>query len=104
MGLSEASVGELYGFFSTQLLLQRAPNEIRGRIFGTEFALFTLMGSIGTAVVGALLDQFHVRAISLGNGGTPASSDGAMVVMAGPLQARAIEIADLFVQPEPNTR
>ena len=58
--------GGIVWVFSTQLLLQRAPNEIRGRIFGTEFALFTLMGSVGTAVVGAMLDQFHVRAILWG--------------------------------------
>ncbi|MDE0555007.1 MAG: MFS transporter [Candidatus Poribacteria bacterium] len=58
--------GGIVWVFSTQLLLQRAPNEIRGRIFGTEFALFTLMGSIGTAAVGALLDQFHVRVILWG--------------------------------------
>ncbi|MDE0427960.1 MAG: MFS transporter [Candidatus Poribacteria bacterium] len=55
--------GGIIWVFSTQLLLQNAPNEIRGRIFGTEFALFTLMGSVATAVVGALLDQFHVRII-----------------------------------------
>ncbi len=58
--------GGIVWVFSTQLLLQRAPNEIRGRIFGTEFALFTLMGSIGTAIVGALLDQFHIRTILWG--------------------------------------
>lgn len=52
--------------FSTQLLLQRAPNDIRGRIFGTEFAFFTLMGGIATAIVGALLDRFHVRTILWG--------------------------------------
>ena len=58
--------GGIVWVFSTQLLLQRAPNEIRGRIFGTEFALFTLMGSIGTAIVGALLDQFQIRTILWG--------------------------------------
>ena len=58
--------GGIVWVFSTQLLLQRAPNEIRGRIFGTEFALFTLMGGIGTAIVGALLDGFHVRTILWG--------------------------------------
>ena len=58
--------GGLVWVFSTQLLLQNAPNEIRGRIFGTEFALFTLMGGIATAVVGALLDQFHVHTILWG--------------------------------------
>ena len=58
--------GGIAWVFSTQLLLQRAPNEIRGRIFGTEFALFTLMGGIGTAIVGALLDRFHLRTILWG--------------------------------------
>ena len=58
--------GGIAWVFSTQLLLQRAPNEIRGRIFGTEFALFTLMGGISTAIVGALLDKFHVRTILWG--------------------------------------
>ncbi len=58
--------GGIAWVFSTQLLLQRAPNEIRGRIFGTEFAFFTLMGGIGTAIVGALLDQFHVGVILWG--------------------------------------
>ena len=63
--------GGIAWVFSTQLLLQRAPNEIRGRIFGTEFALFTLMGGIGTAIVGALLDQFHLRTILWGMTGLP---------------------------------
>ncbi len=58
--------GGIVWVFSTQLLLQNAPNEIRGRIFGTEFALFTLMGSVATAIVGALLDQFHVGVILWG--------------------------------------
>lgn len=58
--------GGIVWVFSTQLLLQNAPNEIRGRIFGTEFALFTLMGSIATAIVGALLDQFQIRTILWG--------------------------------------
>ncbi len=58
--------GGIAWVFSTQLLLQRAPNEIRGRIFGTEFAFFTLMGGIGTAIVGALLDRFHVGTILWG--------------------------------------
>ena len=58
--------GGIAWVFSTQLLLQRAPNDIRGRIFGTEFAFFTLMGGIATAIVGALLDLFHVRTILWG--------------------------------------
>lgn len=52
--------GGIAWVFSTQLLLQNAPNEIRGRIFGTEFALFTLMGAVATAIVGAMLDLFGV--------------------------------------------
>ncbi len=58
--------GGIAWVFSTQLLLQRAPNEIRGRIFGTEFALFTLMGGIATATVGAMLDLFGVQAVLWG--------------------------------------
>ena len=63
--------GGIAWVFSTQLLLQRAPNEIRGRIFGTEFALFTLMGGVATAIVGALLDEFHVGTILWGMVGLP---------------------------------
>ena len=63
--------GGIAWVFSTQLLLQRTPNEIRGRIFGTEFAFFTLMGGIGTAIVGALLDQFETRTILWGMTGLP---------------------------------
>ena len=58
--------GRIAWGFSPQLLLHRDPNDIRGRIFGTEFAFFTLMGGIATAIVGALLDQFHVRTILWG--------------------------------------
>ena len=58
--------GGIAWVFSTQLLLQNAPNEIRGRIFGTEFALFTLMGAVATAIVGALLDLFGVQTVLWG--------------------------------------
>lgn len=58
--------GGIAWVFSTQLLLQNAPNEIRGRIFGTEFALFTLMGGVATASVGALLDLFGIRFVLWG--------------------------------------
>ena len=58
--------GGIAWVFSTQLLLQHAPNEIRGRIFGTEFALFTLMGAIATAIVGALMDLVGVQAVLWG--------------------------------------
>ncbi len=42
--------------FSTQLLLQLTPNKVRGRIFSTEFAMFTLMSAIASGVAGGLLD------------------------------------------------
>lgn len=58
--------GGIAWVFSTQLLLQNAPNEIRGRIFGTEFALFTLMGAVASAIVGAMLDLFGVQAVLWG--------------------------------------
>lgn len=58
--------GGIAWVFSTQLLLQHAPNEIRGRIFGTEFALFTLMGAIATAIVGALMDIVGVQTVLWG--------------------------------------
>ena len=48
--------GSIVWVFSTQLLLQLVPNQIQGRIFATEFALFALLGAIGSAVVGAGLD------------------------------------------------
>ena len=45
--------------FSTQLLMQKLPREVRGRVFGTEYALFTLMNAIGAATGGWLLDAFQ---------------------------------------------
>lgn len=42
--------------FSTQLLLQLVPNRVRGRVFATEFAFFTLMSATGAAVAGRVLD------------------------------------------------
>jgi MFS family permease len=41
--------------FSTQLLLQQIPATIRGRVFATEMAFFTLMAATGPAVVGSFL-------------------------------------------------
>lgn len=46
--------------FSTQLLMQKLPGHIRGRVFGTEYALFTLMNAIGAALGGWLLDAYQV--------------------------------------------
>jgi MFS family permease len=42
---------------STQLLLRLAPAEIRGRVFATEFAFFSLASAVGAAIAGAALDQ-----------------------------------------------
>jgi len=43
--------------FSTQLLLQLVPNQLRGRVFATEWMTFTLMSAIGAAVTGAVVDS-----------------------------------------------
>jgi MFS family permease len=43
--------------FSTQLLLQQVPGLVRGRVFATEFALFTLMAAAGPAIVGTALES-----------------------------------------------
>jgi len=65
-GLVRSIGGGIVWVFSTQLLLQRAPNEIRGRIFGTEFALFTLMGGASSLIIGMLLDRFQIQIILWG--------------------------------------
>ena len=61
--------GGIVWVFSTQLLLQGTPNEIRGRVFGTEFALFTLMGGASSMIVGALLDRFPIGSVIWGMSG-----------------------------------
>ena len=48
--------GGINWVFSTHLLMQMVPSEVRGRVFSTEFALFTLAMAIGTGVVGWVLD------------------------------------------------
>ena len=65
-GLVRSIGGGIVWVFSTQLLLQRSPNEIRGRIFGTEFALFTLMGGASSMIIGILLDRFQIQVILWG--------------------------------------
>jgi MFS family permease len=42
--------------FSTQLLLYITPDKVRGRVFATEFALQTLAGALGAAVIGPIID------------------------------------------------
>jgi len=48
--------GGIIWVFSTQLLLQLVPNNVRGRVFSTEFAIFNLMSALSSAAVGAALD------------------------------------------------
>jgi MFS family permease len=43
--------------FSTTLLLQKLPNEVRGRVLGSEYALFTLMNALGAPVAGWVIDH-----------------------------------------------
>ena len=43
--------------FSTQLLLEWAPDKMRGRVFSSEFAMFTLANAISSAAGGWLLDS-----------------------------------------------
>ena len=40
----------------TQLLLQIVPNEVRGRVFSTEFAVFTLFAAMSSGTTGLLID------------------------------------------------
>lgn len=46
--------------FSTQLLLQIVPDRVRGRVFSSEFAMFTLGNAIGAAAGGWVLDAASV--------------------------------------------
>jgi MFS family permease len=43
--------------FSTQLLLKMVSPSVRGRVFSSEFAMFTLASAAGSATVGAALDS-----------------------------------------------
>lgn len=43
--------------FSTQLLFELTPARVRGRVFASEFALFTLMNAAGVSAGGWLLDR-----------------------------------------------
>jgi predicted MFS family arabinose efflux permease len=49
--------GGINWVFSTQLLLALTPNPVRGRVFSSEFALFTLANAVGTAAGGWALDH-----------------------------------------------
>ncbi len=49
--------GGINWVFSTQLLLQLVPDRVRGRVFSSEFAMFTLANAAGTAAGGWALDS-----------------------------------------------
>jgi MFS family permease len=46
--------------FSTQILLQSVPNQMRGRVFSTEYALFTLANAISAAAGGWAIDNLSI--------------------------------------------
>ena len=54
--LIQAIGGGLNWVFSTQLPLQLLPDRVRGRIFSTEFAMFTLANAVSAAIGGWALD------------------------------------------------
>lgn len=45
--------------FATQLLMQKLPTDVRGRVFSTEYALFTLFGAVGAGAAGWSIDFFE---------------------------------------------
>ena len=49
--------GGINWVFSTQLLLELVPNRVRGRVFSSEFAMFTLANAISAAAGGWILDN-----------------------------------------------
>lgn len=49
--------GGVVWVFSTHLLLEVVPREVRGRVFGTDFALFTLANAMGAWTTGLALDH-----------------------------------------------
>ncbi len=48
--------GGLIWVLGTQLLLQIVPNQVRGRVFSTEFALYTLFAAVASGSTGLLID------------------------------------------------
>lgn len=59
--------GGINWVFATQLLLQLVPDEVRGRVFSTEFAFFTLGSALSSAAGGWLLDSnaFDLQSLTL---------------------------------------
>ncbi len=58
--------GGIVWVLSTQLLLQLTPRHVLGRVFGTEFAIFTLAGAVGALLTGWAVDTpLHLRGTTL---------------------------------------
>ena len=49
--------GGIIWVFSTQILLQSVPGKVRGRVFATEYAIFTLLSTFGVTATGFALDS-----------------------------------------------
>ncbi len=49
--------GGINWVFSTQLLMKLVPNRVRGRVFSTEFASFTLTSALGAGLGGWILEH-----------------------------------------------
>ena len=56
-GLWAGIGGGIIWVFSTQLLLQSVPGKVRGRVFATEYAIFTLLATFGVTATGLALDS-----------------------------------------------
>lgn len=58
VGTTLRGVGGGMGWvFATQLLYHLVPDKVRGRVFSTEFAFFSLVSAVGSAAGGWLLDN-----------------------------------------------
>ena len=55
--------GGVVWVFSTQLLLQLVPGQVRGRVFATEYAIFTLMSAIAAGVTGPAMDAIGISSL-----------------------------------------
>lgn len=49
--------GGIIWVLGTQLLLQIVPNQVRGRVFSTEFAMYTLFSALSSGIIGILTDS-----------------------------------------------
>jgi MFS family permease len=67
--------GGIIWVFSSQLLMELVPSHVQGRVFATEFALFTLAGAVSAGLAGWSIDQ-----PTLGLGGTLWAMAGLCVV------------------------